>query len=194
MFKCLQNKAQTQHHYQPEPPPSPLSASIYQDEVEVPYLAEAMPVDYSSSYNSYNHNPPSHNHSYYSHNNNMLSEPTKDLQLSLEGENKDTFVLVPGILSYDTIELPLPGGKSYIVADYWSDVKEMIDDPLIVSPNPLGVSVSSHKLGCYDRSQSFINLLPNRYYHYHHHLLLLLFFADYSLYLKKYARAHTHYI
>ncbi|RHZ67228.1 hypothetical protein Glove_302g32 [Diversispora epigaea] len=162
MFKYFQNK--TQPHYQQETPTLPLlpNANGYQDEDEVPYLAEAMPVDYSSTYNSYNNSPynsqlqppslpisPSHsiplssrnhfhNQSYYPYNNNMTSEPAKDLRLCLDGEDKDTFVFVPGLLSYDTIELPLPGGKSWTIADNWSDVKEMIDDPLIVNPNPFG--------------------------------------------------------
>ncbi|CAG8511307.1 4179_t:CDS:10 [Diversispora eburnea] len=156
------SKTKNKPHYQQETPTlsSPLSpnTNIYQDEDEVPYLAEAMPVDYSSTYNSYNYNsqlqPPSsptspshsipssrnlhHHQSFYPYNNNMISEPVKDLKLCLDGENKDTFVFVPGLLSYDTIELPLPGGKSWTIADNWSDVKEMIDDPLIVSPNPFG--------------------------------------------------------
>ncbi|CAG8786831.1 8828_t:CDS:2 [Dentiscutata erythropus] len=61
------------------------------------------------------------------------SEPIKDIRLVFEGENKDTFVLVPGLLPYDTIEI---GG--IIIADYWGDVKEQVEDPCITSPSPFG--------------------------------------------------------
>ncbi|CAG8506041.1 3910_t:CDS:2, partial [Cetraspora pellucida] len=64
------------------------------------------------------------------------SEPIKDFRLVFEGENKDTFVLVPGLLPYDTIEIPLFGGIT--IADYWGDVKEQIEDPCITSPSPFG--------------------------------------------------------
>ncbi|CAG8830009.1 19704_t:CDS:2, partial [Gigaspora margarita] len=64
------------------------------------------------------------------------SEPIKDFRLVFEGENKDTFVLVPGLLPYDTIEIPIFGGIT--LADYWADVKEQIDEPCITSPSPFG--------------------------------------------------------
>ncbi|CAG8599425.1 29038_t:CDS:2 [Gigaspora margarita] len=67
---------------------------------------------------------------------NSSLENIKDIQLVFEGDNKDTFVLVPGLLSYGTIELPFFDG--IIVADYWRDVKEQIDDPYITNPNPFG--------------------------------------------------------
>ncbi|CAG8565849.1 13656_t:CDS:2 [Racocetra persica] len=63
-------------------------------------------------------------------------EPIRDFKLVFEGENKDTFVLVPGLLPYDTIEIPLFGG--FTIADYWGDVKEQIEDPCITSPSPFG--------------------------------------------------------
>lgn len=69
-----------------------------------------------------------------------LTEPisTKEVLLNFEGENRETFVLVPGLLGFNTIKVNLPGGKQWILADYWSDVKDIAEDPFISSPSPLG--------------------------------------------------------
>src|SRR5688572_25541004 len=71
-----------------------------------------------------------------------LTEPisTKEVLLNYEGENKDTFVLVPG-LWFNTISFNLPGGKQLNFFDNWNDVKEITEDPFISSPSPLGVSI-----------------------------------------------------
>ncbi|CAJ0824494.1 5476_t:CDS:2, partial [Entrophospora sp. SA101] len=65
-------------------------------------------------------------------------EAEEDISLNFEGEDKDTFVLISGLWGFDTIEINLPGGKNYTIADYWSDVKEIVEDPIIVKPSPLG--------------------------------------------------------
>ncbi|CAG8756184.1 2319_t:CDS:2, partial [Acaulospora morrowiae] len=99
-----------------------------QDESDIPYLAEvdqggsvyrAMPLE---SYCQEEEQPP------------------KDVQFFLDGENKDKVVLVPGLFGYDTLEITLPfrSGTTWTIADYWSDVREVIDDPFIVSPSSFG--------------------------------------------------------
>jgi triacylglycerol esterase/lipase EstA (alpha/beta hydrolase family) len=96
-----------------------VSTHLYQDDDE-PYPAEAdgvygaMPVVDSS----------------------LLSEP-KEVKLNFEGNDRDTFVLVPGLLGFDKIEITLPGGKQWVVADYWIDVKDIVEDPFISSPSSL---------------------------------------------------------
>jgi hypothetical protein len=68
------------------------------------------------------------------------STSTKVVLFNFEGEDRDTFVLVPGILGFNTIEATL-GGKQWIFADYWRDVKDIVEAPFISSPSPLGVSI-----------------------------------------------------
>jgi len=73
--------------------------------------------------------------------NSMLIESpstSKEILLNYEGEDRDTFVLVPGFSLFNTLEIPLPGGKSVVINDYWSDVKDIVEDPFISSPSPLG--------------------------------------------------------
>jgi len=80
--------------------------------------------------------------------NSMLIEPastTKEVSLNFEGEDRDTCVFVPGLLGFDTLEITLPGSKRWIIADYWGDVKDIVEDPFISSPSPLGVSIFSKK-------------------------------------------------
>ncbi|RIA80142.1 hypothetical protein C1645_882332 [Glomus cerebriforme] len=86
----------------------------YQDDDE-PYLAEvygAMPVV-----------------------DNSLLVESKEVSLNFEGKDRDTVVLVPGLLGLDRITLP--GGKQWVIADNWSDVKDIVEDPFISSPSPL---------------------------------------------------------
>ncbi|CAG8502771.1 527_t:CDS:2 [Racocetra persica] len=103
------------------------SSSAYQDDDEINYATETEgSTEGSSVYGAF---PVESSYSAdYS-----CTETAKDIQLIFEGENKDTFVLVPGFLPYGTIKLPFCGG--IIVADYWRDVKEQIDDPYITNPN-----------------------------------------------------------
>uniref|UniRef100_A0A1D1YBE4 Lipase n=1 Tax=Anthurium amnicola TaxID=1678845 RepID=A0A1D1YBE4_9ARAE len=62
----------------------------------------------------------------------MLTEP-KEIKLNFEGKDRDTFVLVPGLLGFNRFEF-----KQWVIADYWSDVKDIVEDPFISSPSPLG--------------------------------------------------------
>lgn len=66
-----------------------------------------------------------------------VDEVVTDVTLNFEGENSDPVVCVPGLLAYDRIEVPLPGGRELTLADYWCDVKELVEDPIIVSPSSL---------------------------------------------------------
>lgn len=95
-----------------------VSTHLYQDDDE-PYLAEA--VDSSP-----------------------LSE-TKEVKLTFEGEDRDPTVLVPGLFWVDKIEFTLPGGKQWVISDYWNDVKDIVEDPFISSPSSLSVSIFQKK-------------------------------------------------
>src|ERR1043166_5935684 len=84
-----------------------ISTPLYQDDDE-PHLAEVAVVDNSMS---------------------TETTSTKEVLLNFEGEDRDTVVLVPGLLGYNTIEVTWPGGKQWIISDYWSDVKDIVEAP-----------------------------------------------------------------
>jgi hypothetical protein len=92
-----------------------VSTHLYQDDDEADGVYRAMPVVDNSS---------------------LLSEP-KEVKLNFD---RDTCVLVPGLLAFDRFKITLPGGKQWVVADYWNDVKDIVEDPFISSPSSLGVS------------------------------------------------------
>ncbi|CAG8756549.1 14184_t:CDS:2, partial [Acaulospora morrowiae] len=126
MFRYFQNKIwspQTSPQLHPQNTPT----NTDQDEGDIPYLAE---VDQGGSV--YRAMPLE---SYC-----QEEQPPKDVQFFLDGENKDRVVLVPGFLGYDTFDITLPfsGGTTWTIADYWSDVREVIDDPFVVSPSSFG--------------------------------------------------------
>ncbi|CAG8538642.1 9637_t:CDS:2 [Paraglomus brasilianum] len=69
----------------------------------------------------------------------VIDTPTtqSDVKIELEGENRDTFILVPGLLGYDTLSLNLFGNK-WVLSDYWSGSREMFEDYIVVRPSAFG--------------------------------------------------------
>ena len=74
----------------------------------------------------------------------VVDTPTtqSDVKIELEGENRDTFILVPGLLGYDTLSLHLFGNE-WVLSDYWSGSREMFEDYIVVRPSAFGVSLLS---------------------------------------------------